>query len=613
MIEAILKIPDEILDAQMNMGSSSNKNNNYVIVVFDKNHNIKNIFQCDTKSIIETNSLTNIQKKLIFDFNIFRGIVKFGKNFNRYSFGGKQSLATCSLLHYDFSKDGITSIKLFKLNDLTVIQNVIDVLQLKKKTKYSKLIEDHIDVSIVLENYINNLFINEIFSKNKKYPDISFNLSKIILIPESDKFIEKFILFWTEFMELQSGKTTDAFQNFNIDTFNSEQSSKHSILYSKVGLKKIIFQTEDINKINTKDYEKIEKFKSVLNNARLRNILPLPMGTIENTNNYNICFSDLSLLSKLKKIFSNNYNFPFNYLLISNFDGYQFENITNFNFNINELINKQIYDLKLNTFELKNELIEINQSNILHDKFELLFDISFLFWRNKDESKLEEKQFSFFKPEIKENSFLNQILKENSISIINQIFKNDNNFLNFRFLPIINKILNEIIKNGKIIEMYLSVNNMKRLLLLSMKYEKGDFMKSNEVKKIEKKLELFKENEEISQIESDFEAYYYVGVLLNHLVGESKSSKNKLEVINNYLISASTTDQLKKQLLLLTEKYVRDLKVNQKMWDKFNYLFFSYDFEDKKVKNNLIPIFIGVYSNFWLSKTKNMVECEING
>lgn len=602
MIEGILAIPDEVLKAQLgNKGDF--KGEEFLVVFLDDDFNIDKIEKGTYEKICEKNpDLSDLQKDLIINFQEYRGVIAFGKDCNRYAFGGNQALATCSLLHYRLSSETIHK-NLFEKKTSSNLDNILDKINLKTKANYSQLIKDHKDLTESFKKILKNLFTDIILEK-RNYRELEFDKFRIVLIPKRDDYIEKYNTFWGEFIDVQSRKTKDEKQNFNLDTFSSDQTSKHGVLFSKFGKEKT-FQKDEYWKINLEDYEKIRKFKEILKKEEFKNVLPLPLFEAD-SNIYSICFSSNSLLKKLQEIYQGNNNQPFNYVLISNREGYRFENIINYNFDIASLINPTVYNLKFNELRIKNEFKKINNpERAWNNKYELLFDILSLFWIIKNEENNDYRQMSFFSPEIRNNAFLDQILKSNSESIINQIFKNDNQFINFRLQKIINSILNEVLHHGETQKQFSSFYSLKKLLLLSLKYErKKEKMKSEETKIIEEKLDNFKKKQELTDIKSDFEAYFYAGLIFKHLVSVSASGKSNLEIASTYLLSIATTKQLKEKIAFLTTQYSHSLRVSPKMWNLLNKLLLEYDFSDDKLKNNLIPFFIGYYTDFWLSQEK---------
>jgi hypothetical protein len=610
MIEAITNIPIEILERVLEEDPIKiNDKQEFLVVFLRDNFEIEKIEKKTFDDILKENELSALQKRLIEKFNKYRGIVDFQKYLNRYSIGGNQALATCSLLHFDFSKEGGTiTNNLFKKKSNKNIENIKKSFNDKKK-KYFNLLNENLDLKESFEKILQNLFLNIILNE-KRYKEFNYkyNKYKIVLIPKNDEYIKKFNSFFENFVNIQKGfDSSSKFQRFNIDTFSSNNTRELGILFSKFGKnedKKINFQTEENNLIKTEHYIKIDKFKRILSNNK--KILPLPMFKA-NKNIYNICFSNYSLLEKLKEIYKK-YNKSFNYILVSNFEGYRFENIINFNFNTEKLINKEIYDLNFNKYKIKKEIKEYHIKNRRHDKYELLFDMVFLFWKLNNEENIE---ISFFKNKsiikkeknFKNNYFLIYLFIKYQESIINQIFKQNNSFINFKLQKLINEILDGILKTKKFKERYESLYQIKNLLLIALKYGKGGKKMIDKTKEIEEKLDEFKKTQEIKEIKNDFEAYYYAGILINNLLKYNSSEKSILEIMTKNLISVNNIKQLKNKIIDLYRKYSYNFKVNSKMWDKLNNVFLKYKFEDNKVKDNLIPLYIGFYSNFNFKKT----------
>ncbi len=603
MIEAIEKIPIEILEAQLKADEEegSKSNPKYIVVFLDDKFNINKIDEGTYSEICEKHKdLSDLQKKLIKRFNYYRGIEDFGKDFNRYSIGGNKALATCSLLHYDFSKkEGKISKNIFIKKSDENVKYLIE--NLNKKSKDYVLNKEFKDLKIIFEKVVINFFYNYLLSDNQK---IDFRKYRIVLIPKDGGFLKKYNLYHSKFIKLKANKEDGKEKYvFPYDTFNSCQFRKLGILYSKFGRKSLTYQDEEINLIKKEEFKKLDLFKKIV---KMRKILPLPSFRItKDSNIYEICFSkENSLLKKLNEIYNKNKK-PFDYCLISNFEGYRFENIINYDFNTTPLINNKIYKLEFNRYLDKKEkrVKEYHSRNKEHNKFELLWDISFLFWKLDSEEKTEQKQMFFFNQEIKNNPYLNQILKENSESIINQIFKQDNTFINHRLQSITKRILQGIFKSKELLARYKNPHQIKKLLLTNLKYEK-DTMKSDEIKRVQQKLSEFKGTQKLDEIESDFEAYVYAGLIVKHLLSKTSSTKSPLEIMTKYLISVNTVKQLKDKIIFLTSKYDHQLTVTPKMWAIINELVLENNFEDNKLKENLIPFFIGFYMDFWISKEK---------
>ncbi len=602
MIEAIRKIPNEILDGQLekieeNKGRSNQKQK-YLIILLDDNFVIKKKLKGTYDEISEKENLNGLSKDLIknsLDY-IYNG---------RKGFGGQFGLYTCSPFHIKLGEKILEFFESEPKEGKDKIQKSKEALA--NSSLFSKFEKNKIS------NMWQNLKNNFLEFKGE------FKLDKgdiIVFIPEEEEKIKYFKeehQKYLEEVELRNKIDEENFAKFPFDIYE-KFNPKHKILYSKFS-KDQIYQEEDFNLIPNEISEKMEKFKMILEKGNYRKVLPLPLFEA-NTNIYQICFNDNSLLRKLQEIYKENNNKPFNYVLISsNDDGYRFENIINFNFKVDSLINKSIYDLKFNEHKFKNEINIIDNKDRKHERFELLFDIASIFWVIRNEEKNEYRQMSFFRPEIKNNAFLDRKLKENSESIINQIFKNNNEFINFRLSKIINSVLNEILHSGETQKQFSYPYGMKKLLLLSLKYEtKKEKMKSKELKEIEDKLKKFRENSNLDEIESDFEAYLYAGLIFKHLVSASASGKTDLEIASKSLLSVSTTKQLIDKMVLLTTQYSHNLKVNPKMWGEMNRALLEHEFQDERVKNNLVPFFIGYYSDFWLSteKQENLNNGETN-
>lgn len=621
MIEAITKIPIEVLESQINNTETSlNPKEKFLIIFLDENFQIKENFN-GTYDEITTNfpNLTKLQKDLIEKFNDYRGISEFGGNFNRFSFGGNQALGTCSLLHYDFSKKGGTirdnllskdnNKKTFNIEKVLEVFKNIEEREKKKKTKYDNLIFDNEEIRKNLNILIKQFFLEEIL----KTQDLKYFESKIIVIPSENAFIEKFNKFHNKFIKIQSGKDKiKDFMKFNYDTFSdNSQVIPLSQLYSKFNSEKgIIYQDEECNLIKKENFEKLDLFQQLLVKKKL-NILPIPNFETDSTNIYNKCFLDKtdkegSILHKLKYIYED-LKRPFNYSLISKFNNeWRFENVVNYNFDTFELINEEVFDLNFNKYTKNKEERQILIKSNSFDKFNLFYDISFLFWNLKEDETSNSKQESFFNPEIKYNPILDSILKQNAESIINLIFKNDKAFI-FRLEIVINQILDGILRSSEIRERFdKSFFLVKKLILIYLKYEPNKKM-SQEYKKIEEKLKNFQISQNLDEIEenNDVEAYFYAGIIIKHILRAGVSSKSDLQIFSKNLISVSSSEQLKMRIIELTEKYSHNLKVNPKMWRIINQKLLKYQFENDKIRNNLIPLFVGFYSDFNLK--------EING
>ncbi len=605
MIEAIEKIPIEILEAQLKADEEegSKSNPKYIVVFLDDKFNINKIDEGTYSEICEKHKdLSDLQKMLIKKFNYYLGVDYAFDKYGNKGYGGQSGLYTCSLLHYNFAKETFKSI--IAERKRTKIDKTINAL---KKDKFIPK-----EIKTKLLNLIDNFFIKLIM--NKKESEYNLNLlnknsCKIIFIPSDEKFIKKYNSFEKKYLyeifikNICFEKDGIKKYKFPLDFFETPQTESLRVLYSKFGNDKIIFQDELCNLFSEEKFKRLNLFRRVM---KKRKILPLPSFKItKDSNAYWICFSkENSLLKKLNEIYNKNKK-PFDYCLISNFEGYRFENIINYDFNTTPLINNKIYKLEFNRYLDKKEkrVKEYHSRNKEHNKFELLWDISFLFWKLDSEEKTEQKQMFFFNQEIKNNPYLNQILKENSESIINQIFKQDNTFINHRLQSITKRILQGIFKSKELLARYKNPHQIKKLLLTNLKYEK-DTMKSDEIKRVQQKLSEFKGTQKLDEIESDFEAYVYAGLIVKHLLSKTSSTKSPLEIMTKYLISVNTVKQLKDKIIFLTSKYDHQLTVTPKMWAIINELVLENNFEDNKLKENLIPFFIGFYMDFWISKEK---------
>ena len=111
MIEAIAKIPDDILKGQSERRKESNVEPEYLIIFLDKNFEIKKTERGKFSEICTKNVLTPLQKNLILKFKDYIGATDFGDlKYGRKGFGGQFGLFTCSLLHYNFANNTFESI-----------------------------------------------------------------------------------------------------------------------------------------------------------------------------------------------------------------------------------------------------------------------------------------------------------------------------------------------------------------------------------------------------------------------------------------------------------------------------------------------------------------------
>ncbi len=609
MIEAIEKIPIEILEAQLKRdGEEGNKSNpKYIIVFLDEEFKINNIDEGTYEEICEKYKLnkSSEKKNLIRRFNYYLGVDYAFDKYGNKGYGGQSGLYTCSLLHYNFAKETFKSI--IKERKRTKIDKTISAL---KEDKAMPL-----EIKEVLLKLINNFFIDLVLNRKENEYGLSFknkDSCKIIFIPHSKTFIKKYNKFEERYLFDKFRRNICIEEDeikkykFPLDFFETPQIKPLAILYSKFGKNNIVFQDEKCNLLSEEEFESLNLFRKIL---KKRKILPLPLFEVpKDSNIYEVCFSkEESLLKKLKIIYDKKET-PFDYCLISNFEGYRFENIVNYDFDTTALINDKIYSLSFNKYFGKKEkkIKEFHSIKSAHNKNELLRDISFLFWSSNKPEQVEKSQISFFNPSnklLKNNLYLRQLFLENKESIVNQIFKSDNTFINYKLQHLIKKILRGVFKSREMLTRYENFHQVRNLLLINLKYDKSK-MKSNKVKKIEQKLSQFKKKQKLDEIESDFEAYVYSGLIIKHLLSKTSSTKSSLEIMTKYLISASTTKQLKDKIIFLTGKYGYQLNITPKMWERINKLVLENDFRDDKLKENLIPFFIGFYMDFWISKEK---------
>ena len=590
MIEAIAKIPDDILKGQSERRKESNVEPEYLIIFLDKNFEIKKTERGKFSEICTKNVLTPLQKNLILKFKDYIGATDFGDlKYGRKGFGGQFGLFTCSLLHYNFANNTFESI--IRKRDIVKAENTLKAIDDDKKEEV-QILNKYTEIKLKLTKILLNFFINTVPKKEEMNFNISFKADneKIIFIPESDEFIETYNKFHKEYLLSKSGKIGNEQElRFDLDTSEKYDKQLHQ-LYSKFGRNKTVIQDESCNKIQREIAEKIGFFKRILG----KSILPLPLFYVqEDSNIYASCFSSNSLLKKLKDIYSQCDNKPFNYLLISNFDGYRFERVIHFNFDISDIINQEVYSLKFNNFKVKNEIITIQNKQRKHDKFELLFDISLLFW-NLNVEKSETKEMSFFNSKIKNNLFLNQLLIENSESIVSQIFKQNNTFIRDRLFILINNLLKGTFRAQEIKERYESSFQMRRLLLIYFKYEVAGKMVLK-IKEIEKKMDEFLRTNNLDEFENDEITLYLAGQIINYLLSNTSYGGSKLELMTKYLLSVNSIEQLKKRICDLTSKYSHNIYDNER-WRTANKRFLEYEFKNQNFKQNLIPFFTGFYA-----------------
>lgn len=618
MIECITKIPIEILKGQLEE-AKVNEKEKFMIIFLEDNFNIKNIEEGTFSEICEKHNLSDLQKEFIEKFKEYLGIGEFGNlGYGRKGIGGQEGLFTCSLLHYNLKDDFLDKVRngIKSKKGNTKIGATLKALDDISK-KEIKLIDTYSDLKFILKKIINDFFLNIIYNKKENKYNIKLKNAKIVFLPMNNNFIEKYNDFHKNYLAIKSNKEEKEFYKFPIDTFDTmQQTAPLKQLYSKFNFNNLIFyQDENCNPINKKEFQSIDFFKKIFEKKKLT-LLPLPNFKVSKDNIYVKCFSDSSLLDKLKFIYEKNSNIPYNYTLVTNImyvdkSGYRFENVTNFDFLIDELINERIYDLEFNKYydNKQKKEIEINNSERkTHDKYELLFDIASIFWNLKDEETAKKFQLSFFTPNIKNNNYINQILQENSENIVALLFKQNNNFLNFNLKNVILKILNGLFSVEELRKKYEYVPNGRRLLLCYYKYTKenyGDLKMVELIKKIEQKLKDFNRDLKYADIENDLEGYYLAGQILSYILSRTSSGKNKLELMTKYLISVNNVIQLKNKICELTGKYSHEIFEGEK-WHKINEAFLKYEFHDIVIRNNLIGLFTGFYADniFYEKKDK---------
>lgn len=616
MIEAITKIPKDVLKGQLREIEENLVDNKTQFILFKLDENLEldfdeNFRRGKFSDLEKTFNISKKQKELILNYKKYI-------DDNTKSYGTREGLLSCSPLHFKFTDkvlDFDKNTKSKNNDNKGKYRYEIYINEFKKDKFYDNKIKDKISLNI--ENVFYKIVNKEI--------EVKKNEVLIFLLP--DDFINDFKDFFKNYLNfkykeikfskdylLKEEKSSlkdcsenncvdNKICNFNLDVFESYQ-DKHRLIYNKLNNKIIKYNDSLITK---EDYEKIELFKKIIEYKKIY-YLPIPSFKLENYKNKQI-FEKVSLLQKLKNIYKTEEK-PFNYYLISRESNknYRFEKITNFHFIIDEMINEDIYNLRLNSYKEG----KINLKNKVHDKYELLFDMLFLFFNCKDEVESVDKLLSFlFNPEVyTRNSFVKQILNENATSVINLIFKEKKDFINFRLLKLINKILNNILKVEELQNRFKFTNQIRRLLLIAFKYETIEY-ESKKVKmakeflEIEEKFDKFRETEEISKIENIIEGYYYFGIVFKILLSKTSSGKSSLELLSKYLISTSTVKQLKDKMILLSSKYAHNLGVNPKMWNRLNEILLKYDFKNgENVKDNLIPLFAGFYSSDYVSKKK---------
>lgn len=603
MIEAIRKIPIEILEGQLNEleDSSEVKEDVYTVVFLDINYGIKEVFSGDYKEICKKYELSESQKKLLIDFWRYIGADKFGKSrYGRKGIGAQFGLYTCSPLHYNLGEGIFKSIVGDNENprERKKIDATLDSLCDLTRPEIS-LMDKYGNMRKILIKIVEEFFIDIVYNKQENRFNLELKLGKIVFIPEDETFIENYNKFNEEYINLKTN------QKFLFYDTTEKYQDKLKQIYSKFMIgDNLIIQDEECNLLSKETFERLELFEDLVDKKKLFR-LPLPNFISNNTNIYENCLigrgkEGSSILNKLKFIYESNNNKPFNYVLISKTsEGWRFENITNFNYSTERLINSEVFELDFNNYYTKKEILKILFSK-KYNKHELFYDISFLFWNIKEGN--EDKQESFFNPQIKNNPKLDTIIKLNSESIVSLIFKQDNTFIQYRLKKVITDILCGLFTSKELMKRYKdSFCGVKKLLLIYLKYEPSKNMAKN-IKEIELKFDSFREDQELTEIQSDDEGYYYSGIILRHLIRNNKSESSDLEIMTKYLVSVSTSEQLKNRILYLTERYSHNLKVNIKMWNRINEIFLKYRFKDNKVKNNLIPIFIGFYSDKYISK-----------
>lgn len=610
MIEAILKIPDEVLNSNLSESTDSNKlDKTRVIIVFlDDEFEIQDV---EIHTYAEWKNSDKISQKQIQLLDCQRFIAPVGIRPSRKGFGGQYGLSTCSPLHIKLTETYIQA--LLNKTDLKKIDAFANSLKESALFTFSNRLIMAIRLFFKEATYASNEKLNNLSFRNWQV-DVKKNDYLIFLAKE--RYIEEFILSYNKFIEqinsrtinIQKGRcficrNTGELDVFPYGNFEGEQ-QKHNQLFHKFN--KVVNYYP--NALVCKEcIAKIEKFFKIVTKRTLFRV-PIPLN-IRNSSltTKNLIFDEEKkhkLLEKLKEIYEDNNSEPFDYVLFScsinnqGINDYQFEYIPNFNYKFKQ---NDVGCLKFNDYLDKSKVKkQIIVGNLTSDKSILVRDINEIFL---PKYAMASKFFEDAGDIKKMDAFIKLKFLQYREQIINFVFKNDSHFLDYAIKNLIEEILLNVTKNKELKEYYSNPFNLKRLLLHYYKYElkKAKNMKYKSLIDMEKKVDDItkqyqSDKEVIIDVKNDFEAAYIAGQIFHYLLNQSKSGKEELDLLGTYLLGVHNFEQIKEKILDLTQRYRHEI-INTKLWSKFNEALLGYQFEDNSVRGNIVAFYTGVYAN----------------
>jgi len=620
VIDALVNIPSKALEIDKNKVYTPKKAN-IIIVFLDNNYNIIDVDKKTYDDWMHDERITS-ENALLLDCQKFIGLYKDQPN--RKGFGGQNGMSTFSPIHFKLTDTYIKAISNYINGNPTKpinkkLENFISANSGLKNSPFYESLKEKL-VRILEKIFLESFAINEqgsiVFPPSDHEILVKPNDFLLILLPSQDinYYLGEYKRYISERLKRTNKTEIDAFcficnkritsgVNLSVGNFEGTQ-GKHKQLfhkfYGKVFSQPNIFICEECDQKMKQFFDKVLDLK--------KKFIPIPLN-VRDSDFFEITFNqDISLLEKLKNIYKKNNENPFDYILLvlngKDSNNFVLEYIPNFRYKLDT--NLEALELSINYYEKKEGKNKIRQKLIKEDPSTK----SYFFFALEDTflKKGLIRYYLFSNNDLKgQDPLLKLLFYEFKDPIINMLLKENYWFQREGIKKLIKRVLQSLC-SSKILKEKVAQDTTypKRILTYYLLYSPSGGVKM-EIKSIKELEEQFDNYENIEL--NDTIAAYLMGQVFYYLLEKSKSKKEKLDLLGTYLLSVKSMDDLKRKIIDLTLHYKHNL-TNSKKWKIINQKVLSYDFEKNKFDDNIIPFFIGFYSDNIFYKTKEVEKNE---
>lgn len=607
---------NELLDAD----NSKSKNIKTLIVPSNPNDPLFTIKNLDMDEELNTHpELKKYNKHKYFSFKNFNNPTNSLNN----HIGTSSALLSHSLTHYKINnsfilkKDKIT--QQYSNGNIVIDINDKKIEAFKNSVKKTLYHEDFADFCDKVEDFFKNF--------NKYNPENKFGLKEndciIFLIDEDniekykkivDNYTKEKILKYETFTGIcDSCGISDQLYVINQGNLFDLSKGRKFILRHPTRYKTNLTSKSPENfNICSKCSKQIYNFFEYIKMYKFyRYVFPTTISP--NKGDYkDYSSSALGILKMLRNIYTKNNSKPFDYIMMLSdpkLENIEFKYINNFDYNIQsdkKLVNIENIPLFSTVRDLpsRDKEDEITQISKIRNKSIFLRELNVLFNNTLIGSLFEtnpKNLISTLHPFLKL-----KLIQYNSIIKSFIYFQDISLFEDKIYTRIYREMIEQFVKNPN-----LRVSNNKLRFFLTIYYKYVELEQNGgEIISQYLKLKEKMDQDDVLNIENEFEASYCMGQIFYYLLRVSKG-KNMLELFTKYTMNVHDMHLLKKNLIAVLEKYSHNEYIdNNKKFHNVMKSVLAFEFK-KSYEDNKIALYTGYFDNNYLyMSTKQKEEIE---